>query len=107
MLKLRVLDEARHEYAEAVRWYREEDLDVARDMASEYIARARHARQFPRTGTLVPGLGVDFEVRRFLFKRFPYAMFMAQLQDELVVVAVAHQHRKPGYWKERLVKVRL
>jgi hypothetical protein len=26
--------------------------------------------------------------------------------DELVIVAVHHQHRKPGYWRPRLAKVR-
>lgn len=105
MLRLRVLDEARREYAEALRWYRREDLDVARDMAAEYIGRARRLRQFPKLGTVVLGLGVDFELRRVLLKRFPYAIYVAVLADELVIVAVAHQHRRPGYWKRRLAKV--
>ena len=102
MLRVRVLDEARREYAEAIGWYREEDLDVARDMVTEYVARVRRARQLPRSGTLVPGLSVRYEVRRFLLGRFPYAVYIAYLQHELVIVAVAHQHRKPGYWHKRL-----
>ena len=40
MLRLRVLEDARREYAEAVRWYLDEDVDVARDMVAEYIAPA-------------------------------------------------------------------
>ena len=33
---------------------------------------------------------------------------LAQLgaDDELVIVALHHQHRKPGYWRPRLAKVR-
>jgi hypothetical protein len=59
------------------------------------------------SGHLVTGLAsdIDFEVRRFLFERFPYGVFDAHLQDEIVVVAVAHQHRRPGYWMRRLAKV--
>jgi plasmid stabilization system protein ParE len=106
MLRLRVLDDARREYAEAVRWYLDDDLDVARDMVAEYIARVRFARRFPNTGTPVPAVGADFEVRRHLLKRFPYAVYIARLHDELVIVAVAHTHRRPGYWQNRLAKIR-
>ena len=106
MLRVRVLDEARREYAEAVKWYREEDLDVARDMVTEYVARIRRARQLPRSGALVHSLPGRYEVRRFLLGRFPYAVYIAYLPLELVIVAVAHQHRKPGYWRKRLAKVK-
>jgi hypothetical protein len=34
--------------------------------------------------------------------RFPYLVIYAPLPDELLVLAVGHQHRKPGYWRERL-----
>jgi plasmid stabilization system protein ParE len=106
MMRIRVLDDARLEYAQAVQWYREEDLDVARDMVSEYVARVRRARQLPKSGTLVPKLPVGLEVRRFLLGRFPYAVFIAYLHEEMVIVAVAHQHRKPFYWRKRLAKVK-
>jgi hypothetical protein len=33
---------------------------------------------------------------------FPYDVVYQVEQDELQVLAVAHQHRKPGYWRERL-----
>lgn len=46
------------------------------------------------------------DVRRFLTDRFPYAVVLARLEDDLVVIALHHQHRKPGYWKRRLAKVR-
>jgi plasmid stabilization system protein ParE len=105
MLRVRVLAEARREYIEAVKWYRQEDLDVSRDMVTEYVARVRRARQLPRSGTLVRGLPARYEVRRFLLGRFPYAVYIAYVQHELVIVAVAHQHRKPGYWRKRLAKV--
>jgi hypothetical protein len=40
--------------------------------------------------------------RRFLTKRFPYSVIYQVVGDDLYIVAVAHQSRKPGYWKERL-----
>ena len=35
-------------------------------------------------------------------KKFPYAVVYLELVDEIVVVAIAHSHRKPGYWRGRI-----
>jgi len=37
--------------------------------------------------------------------RFPYRLIVAVLDDErLLLLALAHDHRRPGYWLPRLVK---
>jgi hypothetical protein len=33
--------------------------------------------------------------------RFPYTVFLRQRDDEWIVVAVAHQKRRPGFWRTR------
>jgi hypothetical protein len=35
-------------------------------------------------------------------KRFPYGIVYQIRGDEISIVAVAHLHRQPGYWSERL-----
>jgi len=40
--------------------------------------------------------------RRCLVNRFPYAIVYQDRVDELLVIAVAHLHRKPDYWKNRI-----
>ena len=47
-----------------------------------------------------------FHVRRCLLDRFEHAVVFALIDDEIVILAVHHQRRKPGYWKPRLAKVR-
>ncbi|MBN1655079.1 MAG: type II toxin-antitoxin system RelE/ParE family toxin [Deltaproteobacteria bacterium] len=106
MLPIRVLNEARREFAQAVQWYLQQQPSLANDLANEYIACVERANEFPTTGTLVTNQRAKFEVRRFLLDRFPYAVIMACLKEELVVVAVAHQHRKPGYWRKRLAQIK-
>jgi hypothetical protein len=32
--------------------------------------------------------------------RFPYVIFFAQERDHVLVVAIAHAKRRPGYWRE-------
>lgn len=40
--------------------------------------------------------------RRCLANKFPYGIIYQIREDELLIVAIAHLHRKPGYWQERL-----
>lgn len=39
--------------------------------------------------------------RRYLLRRFPYNIICQVTLDELRVLAVAHQRRRPGYWAGR------
>ena len=40
-------------------------------------------------------------IRRRLIHRFPYGLFYRDDPDEVVVLAIAHLHRRPVYWIER------
>ena len=42
------------------------------------------------------------EVRICRIQRFPYGIVYVARDEEIVVVAVMHLHRRPGYWKQRL-----
>jgi len=39
--------------------------------------------------------------RRCLVKSFPYGIIYQQLNDTIVIVAIANLHRKPNYWVGR------
>ena len=41
-------------------------------------------------------------IRKRLVHRFPYAVLYRPDPDEIVVVAVMHQRRRPGYWLGRM-----
>ena len=42
------------------------------------------------------------EVRRALSRTFPYSILYTIESDHILVVAVAHSSREPGYWQNRL-----
>ena len=73
----------------------------------------------------VPGLGIDLQkaveaaaqkiqaaplrwmpyskrTRRFLIRRFSYLVIFLELADKILIVAVAHGKRRPGYWHDRI-----
>jgi toxin ParE2 len=42
--------------------------------------------------------------RRCQLHRFPYGIIYQITDTEILIVAIAHLHRKPDYWKERIKK---
>ena|ERR1700687_3688361 len=48
------------------------------------------------------GQGVGRGLRRALLHRFPFSLIYSVEMDEVLIVAVAHQHRRPDYWKNRI-----
>jgi plasmid stabilization system protein ParE len=64
------------------------------------------AMRFPQSGTLVPQNRVRRQIRLFrLNPEFPYDVVATVIeeQDLLLVLAVAHHKREPGYWIGRTV----
>lgn len=93
-----ILPEARRELRDARRWYAEH--------AGPSIS-ARFLGEFHRLRTIVaeePKRGPEIEpgIHRVLFRdRFPYSLLYVIRQSDIVIVAVMHQHREPGYWRSR------
>ena len=45
---------------------------------------------------------VDPNLRKFILTRFPFTLYYSVSADVLRIEAVAHQSRRPGYWKSRV-----
>jgi toxin ParE1/3/4 len=84
-------------------------LAELREGAAFYTAHANvelglaFVAEFERAVDLIlanPEAGAVFrrDRRRYLLRRFPYSIIYQLTTDELRVVAVAHQRRRPGYW---------
>lgn len=51
-----------------------------------------------------PELGATWrhQTRRWPIRRFPFSLVYQVQSDQLVVMAVSHQRRRQGYWRQRL-----
>lgn len=98
---LRGAPEADAEFADAVRWYEEHRTGVG----SEFLAAVREARKLveehPEIGS--PVRGAKRGERRLMVRRFPYQLIYYVRSHDIVLVAVAHTKRRPGYWEKRAV----
>ncbi len=47
---------------------------------------------------------VDEDIRRCLTRKFPYGILYTIEEDYILIVAVMHCSREPGYWKERVTE---
>jgi plasmid stabilization system protein ParE len=44
---------------------------------------------------------LEADVRRCLTRVFPYVILYAVETDHVLIIAVMHSHREPGYWRDR------
>lgn len=96
-MKIRYLAVARDEIREAADYY----AAISPDLGLAFRRDLRHIMRLVATMPLAwPSCGPD--TRKCLLTRFPYLAIYAHLPGELLVLAVGHQHRRPGYWRDRL-----
>lgn len=104
MLRYRALAIADVELDHAAAYYETERPGVGARFVRAYGERIEIARRLPRTGRLLwNDPDGHYELRAFIIGQgFPYTIIAATFVDDLVVIAVAHQHREPSYWIQRL-----
>jgi toxin ParE2 len=96
-MKIRFLSLANQEVDDAVRWYEAQAEGLSRDFLDELDRVVRLVRIYP-----LMAKQIEPEIRRLLFTRFPYSLIYGIDQETIVVIAVAHQHRQPRYWADRI-----
>ena len=96
-MKVRFLEIAEIELEEAVRWYAEQAPGLGDAFLIEVLATADRIMRYPEAWH---PLGDN--IRRCRLSRFPYGLIYTIASGDVLVLAVAHLHRRPGYWRDRV-----
>lgn len=96
-MKIRYLMVAKLEVHEAAEYYAAVSPDLGNAFKHELRRLVRLVATMPEAW---PSCGDG--IRKCLMSRFPYLVIYATPPGEILVLAVGHQHRRPGYWRERL-----
>ncbi len=98
MMEIRLHPAADRELSAAASYYAHQ---VNRELAENFLA------EFDRSVTILyrhPKWGSPWQLgtRRFPLRRFPYSIvYVENAGEQLQILAVAHQRKKPGYWHSR------
>ena len=100
--RVRFEEEADAEYREAGRWYEGRRTGLGLEFFDAIDAAIDRIWRFPASGEPVPRVPRDLPVRRSAVTRFPYHVVYLDTPDAIRILAIAHDRRRPGYWKDRV-----
>ncbi|MBN1607673.1 MAG: type II toxin-antitoxin system RelE/ParE family toxin [Polyangiaceae bacterium] len=93
---LDVLPDAADEALVAAEWYRRRSAKAAAAFQHEIRSAFDRIQQSPETWPRH-----HHGTRRVLLHRFPYEVVYRIFSEVILVVAIAHCRRRPGYWRKR------
>ena len=96
-MNVRFLQIAKLELDDAVNYYNRERPGLGYEFLWEVFFAIDRIRQFPKAWP-----GFYQETRRCLIRRFPYGIIYILENDLVLIFAIAHLHREPEYWIDRL-----
>jgi plasmid stabilization system protein ParE len=88
--------EAEAELNDAVDYYEHCQEGLGLEFAKEVESAIQTICRFPHAWA-----PLSENTRRCLMKRFPYGIVFQSKSDKIIIVAVMHLTRKPGYWTKR------
>jgi plasmid stabilization system protein ParE len=94
--------EAREELIAAAERYEARRPGLGLDFVAEITRAVASIREHPEAWPCCKGLKTRVPVRKFVLQRFPFALPYLVHGETIVVLAVAHGRRRPGYWRARL-----
>jgi len=89
--------EALAEFRDAAEFYEKQQHGLGSRFTDAIKSAISHIGESPTSWRII-----EDEVRRDLTKVFPYAVLYSIEDSYILIVAVMHCHREPGYWRSRL-----
>ena len=96
MTLIRILPEASEELEASIHYYESQQAGLGLAFLSEFKRTRERIEELPKAGRPVRG-----DIRRRPVHRFPYAVLYRVTDVEIVIIAVAHRRRRPGFWRNR------
>lgn len=101
-MRLDLASGADAELAEATAWYLAQALEPEHgfELAERFVAAVERGMSVIAER---PELHAEIEpgVRRVVLRGFPYSLIYAIEPERILVLAVMHHKRSPGYWRSR------
>ena len=96
-MNVRFLETARMELDDSVDYYNRQLEGLGLEFLKEVLKTIDLVLLYPLAWPQLTS-----RTRRCRINRFPFGIIYQVREDEILVVAVAHLHRKPDYWNVRI-----
>jgi hypothetical protein len=96
VLPIKIHSEALTEAEEARAWYEKQLLELGEAFLDEVDVAIEKIQQMPNSW-----LSYQFDTKRILIHRFPYAIVYRVAGSMIQIIAISHLRKKPFYWKDR------
>jgi plasmid stabilization system protein ParE len=96
MTLVRLLREAEEELRVAAQSYEKAQSGLGQAFVDQVRRSISLIAEYPRAARVERG-----EIRIRSVARFPYRIYYRVRPDEVVIVAVGHRRRRPGFWRSR------
>lgn len=88
---------ALEELTSAIQWYFQRSESAAQRFVDEIEEALELVMKAPTRWPNYEGVS-----RRYILQRFPFAVVYRETRHGVQILAIAHGHRRPGYWRDRL-----
>ncbi|MEW6349377.1 MAG: type II toxin-antitoxin system RelE/ParE family toxin [Thermodesulfobacteriota bacterium] len=89
--------QAKVELSEAIAFYEHRQSGLGQALQKEVERVVQAIQRHPKSSPPYKDTGFRHQPVR----RFPYVIFYVELTDTIWIAAVAHQKRRPDYWRRR------
>ncbi len=99
---IRFEPEALSDIARAARYYNRERKGLGGEFRQAVNRRILALRGFPNAGATAEHIEVSLPLRQVRVRQFPYLVIYVVADDDVRIVAVAHEKRLPSFWIDRV-----
>lgn len=96
-MRVQLVNGAQRDFTGGLRWYRKRSDWAAESFAEEVNNAITRILQDPASNRQIRP-----NVRTIRVKRYPYSLIYLIYPGTIIIVAIAHDKRRPGYWTRRL-----
>jgi len=98
-MQIEILEYAKLEIDNAYEYYNLQQDKLGDKFKNDVKKSIDTIRNFPKLYPIV-----ESNIRRNILHRFPYSIYYALEKEKIIILAVAHQSRKPFYWIDNIDK---
>ncbi len=91
-------EEAEKDLLSIVEYYEECQIGLGLRFSKELYVTIDRICKYPLAWKMI-----DLKTRRCLMSRFPFGVLYRIVDNRIIIMAIMHLHRKPGYWKNRIL----